>query len=438
MRDYDFGNFIYNLRKEKGFSQNELGSVLGVTNKAVSKWETGESKPALKQLSKLSEIFNVPINEFINFTTSRNKNITKIVITGGPCAGKSTALSWIQEEFTKRGYNVIFVPEAATEVILAGVNRNNLKSVLDFQMILLKNQIEKERLFEQAALKFKNNNKVLIVCDRGTIDSKAYMTDYDFKQMLKIMGLNEIELRDSYDAVFHLVTAAKGAEEFYTNSNNTARTETVKEAIVADNNTLKAYTGHPHLRVIDNSTNFENKMKRLIAEILAVLGEPEPHEIERKYLIEYPNLKVLNNCIVEKVEIIQTYLNSVNGEEVRIRQRGDGVNFIYTKTIKQKISAVKRVEIEQRISKDEYLSLLLNANTELNQIRKTRYCLIYSNQYLELDVYPFSKEKAILEVELNSEDQVVNLPDFIKVIKEVTDDENYKNVNLAKTLSLDF
>ena len=162
MRDYDFGNFIYNLRKEKGFSQNELGSVLGVTNKAVSKWETGESKPALKQLLKLSEIFNVPINEFINFTTSRNKNITKIVITGGPCAGKSTALSWIQEEFTKRGYNVIFVPEAATEVILAGVNRNNLKSVLDFQMILLKNQIEKERLFEQAALKFKNNNKVLI------------------------------------------------------------------------------------------------------------------------------------------------------------------------------------------------------------------------------------------------------------------------------------
>ena len=438
MRDYDFGNFIYNLRKEKGFSQNELGSVLGVTNKAVSKWETGESKPALKQLSKLSEIFNVPINEFINFTTSINKNITKIVITGGPCAGKSTALSWIQEEFTKRGYNVIFVPEAATEVILAGVNRNNLKSVLDFQMILLKNQIEKERLFEQAALKFKNNNKVLIVCDRGTIDSKAYMTDYDFKQMLKIMGLNEIELRDSYDAVFHLVTAAKGAEEFYTNSNNTARTETIKEAIVADNNTLKAYTGHPHLRVIDNSTNFENKMKRLIAEILSVLGEPEPHEIERKFLIEYPNLKVLNNCIVEKVEIIQTYLNSVNGEEVRIRQRGDGVNFIYTKTIKQKISAVKRVEIEQRISKDEYLSLLLNANTELNQIRKTRYCLIYSNQYLELDVYPFSKEKAILEVELNSEDQVVNLPDFIKVIKEVTDDENYKNVNLAKTLSLDF
>jgi hypothetical protein len=53
------------------------------------------------------------------------------------------------------------------------------------------------------------------------------------------------------------------------------------------------------------------------------------YEIERKYLIEYPNLKVLNNCIVEKVEIIQTYLNSVNGEEVRIRQRGKNGNYIF-------------------------------------------------------------------------------------------------------------
>ena len=128
----------------------------------------------------------------------------------------------------------------------------------------------------------------------------------------------------------------------------------------------------------------------------------------------------------------------MNGEEVRIRQRGDSVNFIYTKTIKKKVSDLKRVEIEQRISKDEYLSLLLNANTKLNQIRKTRNCLVYNNQYLELDIYPFSNEKAILEVELNNEKQEVDLPNFIKVIKEVTNDDNYKNVNLARVLKLDF
>ena len=47
--------------------------------------------------------------------------IRKIVITGGPCAGKTTAMSWIQNEFSKLGYTVLFVPETATELISGGV-----------------------------------------------------------------------------------------------------------------------------------------------------------------------------------------------------------------------------------------------------------------------------------------------------------------------------
>jgi nucleoside-triphosphatase THEP1 len=49
------------------------------------------------------------------------KELTKIVITGGPCAGKSTAMSRIQSEFSTRGYTVLFVPETATELITGGV-----------------------------------------------------------------------------------------------------------------------------------------------------------------------------------------------------------------------------------------------------------------------------------------------------------------------------
>ena len=438
MRDYEFGEFIYNLRKQKGLSQAELGELLGVSNKAVSKWETGEAKPAIMQFKGLSKIFNISINDLLDYSAQQNKEVTKIVITGGPCAGKSTALSWIREEFTKKGYGVVFVPESATEVILAGLTRGKLQSDLDFQLAILKNQIEKEKLFEQTARKFVNENKILIVCDRGTIDSKAYINNFEFKQLIKMMGLSEIEMRDSYDAVFHLVTAAKGAEEFYTKVNNLARSEGVQEAREADSKTLNAWTGHPHLRVIDNSSDFEDKMKRLIAEISSFLGEPISHEIERKYLIEYPNISVLKNHNVKQVEIIQTYLTSANGEEVRIRQRGDNNNFIYTQTTKRTISGIKRVEVEKRITKDEYLALLLNADTHLNQIRKTRYCLVYKNQYIEIDTYPFSDKKAIMEIELNNEDQQVVLPDFISVIKEVTNDENYKNFNLSKTLSLDF
>ena len=48
-------------------------------------------------------------------------DITKIVITGGPCAGKTTGMGWIQNAFSSRGYRVLFVPETATKLITGGV-----------------------------------------------------------------------------------------------------------------------------------------------------------------------------------------------------------------------------------------------------------------------------------------------------------------------------
>ena len=194
----------------------------------------------------------------------------------------------------------------------------------------------------------------------------------------------------------------------------------------------KTWTGHPHLRIIDNSTNFEDKLRRLIAEISSFLGEPEPFEIERKLLIEYPDihwLESLPNC--QRIEIIQTYLKTDEDEEVRVRQRGSDGHYIYTETTKRTVSSVKRVEIERRLSEREYLRLLMNADTTRRQIRKDRYCLTYENQYFEIDVYPFWEDKAIAEIELSDESTEIKFPEEIRVIREVADDEAYKNASLA-------
>jgi CYTH domain-containing protein/thymidylate kinase len=404
--------------------------MVGVSSKAVSKWETGRSKPGVDVLKKLSIIFKIGLDELMNNETF-NSNINMIVITGGPCAGKSTALSWIQNEFAQKGYTVLFINESATELINTGIKYSTCKNKVDFQIPIMSMQLAKEKLYYEAATKM--DGKILIVCDRGALDSKAYLSNLEFQTVMKKLGVNEIELRDNYDAVFHLVSAAKGAEEFYSLENNKARMETAKEAALVDDKIIHAWTGHPHLRIIDNSTNFENKIRRLIAEISAFLGEPEPFEIERKYLIEYPNIKELENMAnCEKIEIIQTYLLSDNGDEVRIRQRGKDGNYIYYKTIKRKISDVKRLEIEKRLTKEEYLNLLMNSDPEYRQIRKTRYCLTYDKTYYEIDVYPFWKDKAILEVEFKDENEEMISPPFIKVIKEVTEDECYKNHSLAK------
>lgn len=359
-------------------------------------------------------------------------NITKIVITGGPCAGKTTAMSWIQSNFTKLGYTVLFVPETATELITGGVAPWTCGSNADYQKCQMTLQLEKEKIFEQGARSMPVE-KVLIVCDRGALDNKAYMTDLDFSCVLASLGCNEVELRDNYDAVFHLVTAAKGAEKFYTTANNAARTETIEQAAALDDKLISAWTGHPHLRVIDNTTGFENKLKRLVAEIASFLGDPEPLEIEKKFLIAYPDLDKLNklpNC--QRVEIIQTYLTAPDGVETRVRQRGADGHYIYTQTTKKKVTDVKRVEVERRLTKDEYLLLLMDADPNCKPIRKTRYCLTYDNQYFEIDVYPFWNHQAIVEIELSNENEEIRFPEEIKVIKEVTEDDSFKNASLAR------
>ena len=326
----------------------------------------------------------------------------------------------------------MFVPETATELITGGVTPWTCGTNADYQKCQMKLQLEKERIFEQGASTMPVE-KVLIVCDRGTLDNKAYMSALDFATVISSLSCNEVELRDSYDAVFHLVTAAKGAEQFYTTANNAARTETVEQAAELDDKLIAAWTGHPHLRIIDNAAGFEEKLKKLIAEIAAFLGEPEPFEIERKFLIEYPDIEKLEklpNC--QRVEIIQTYLTAPEGEESRVRQRGADGNYIYIQTTKKKVTGLKRVEVERRLTKDEYLRLLMDADPNCRPIRKTRYCLTYDNQYFEIDVYPFWDDQAIVEIELNDENDEIRFPADFKVMKEVTEDESFKNASLAK------
>ena len=434
MKNIDYGNYLYELRKKNKLTQRFVAYQLDVSDKAVSKWEMGKSKPDLEKLKLLATLYNVSLNDLLEQQKEKNIKATKIVLTGGPCAGKTTALTWIHNYFTERGYTVLFVSETATDLITNGVAPWTCGSNYDYQKAQIKLQKVKEQIFEDAAKTMKND-KILIVCDRGVLDNKAYMKEVEFKRILKEFGTNETKERDSYDAVFHLVTAAKGKEEVYTLANNKARTETAKEARALDDKIIAAWTGHPHLRIIDNSTDFEEKLERLIKEIAFFLGEPEPLEIERKFLIYYPNIKELesmSNCT--KVDITQTYLKSEEGVERRVRSRGVDGDYLYYLTEKKTITGLKRVETERKLSQDEYLKLLMETDNKLHSIHKTRYCLTENNQYFEIDIYPEWNNQAIMEIELSSEDQEVKIPSFIKTIKEVTDDKTYKNYQMAKEM----
>lgn len=363
------------------------------------------------------------------------KQIHSFVLTGGPSGGKTSGLSIIEQELGNRGYYVLVVPETATELIPTGIRPfGNSLDNLDFQHVLLEKQLFKEELYRNTANLYIPSNNIVILHDRGIIDNKSYMTPSEFRTLLYQFGMNEVSARDRYDAVFHLVTAADGAEEFYTLENNVARTETPKQARQLDRKGIANWTGHPHLRVIDNSTDFKRKMSRLMNEVYSALGVPIPIEIERKYLVIKPDLKELSKYVdITVVDIVQTYLTSENGKERRIRQRGQDGNFSYYITEKQDASGIERPEIERKISEKEYLRYLSQVDYSLKPIVKKRICFVYRAQYFELDFFNFSNNYALMEIELTDKGNIVNLPDFINVIKEVTNDSMYRNHMLAKT-----
>ena len=155
-------------------------------------------------------------------------------------------------------------------------------------------------------------------------------------------------------------------------------------------------------------------------------------EIERKYLIEYPDTDLLREKSFSVKSIVQTYLVSDKGVDRRVRSSAEGGTTEYTFTEKRRISALSRYEDERVIEKDEYDALLLAADTEFSPIRKTRYCVSVKNRVAEIDVYDGERGFAICEVELESEDEEVTLPDCITLIREVSGDRKYTNRYMAK------
>lgn len=153
-------------------------------------------------------------------------------------------------------------------------------------------------------------------------------------------------------------------------------------------------------------------------------------EIERKFLVELPELQKLD--ILSAAGMTQTYL--IRGEDNsqrRVRKIDENGAVTYTYTEKRFITPVIRDEREREISSAEYEMLFMQRDMECVPVEKVRYRFEYKSQLFELDVYPFSDKLAILELELDTPEQKIDFPDYIKIIKDVSADKKYSNAALA-------
>lgn len=380
---------------------------------------------------------------------NKSFGVDMIAVDGGPCGGKTTGMVRLVEACEKAGIIPIVVPEAATMLMESGIDPM-VVGIEEFQKLIVFTQLAHEEIYLRAGeeLASREKTRVVIFCDRGVFSSAAYLPDQNplenFAHYLpqKHKGsLNEILSR--YSGVIHMMTAADGAEEYYTLANNGARKETPEQARHLDIRTQRAWLGHPKLCVVGNIDSdgeaiaFDQKIHNAEVALWRIIGHPEPVEVEDKFLLgsfDPAKLPVPH----EAVRMYQTYLSydesKPGRERVRVRLWRGQATYVYTRKIARAANeGGGNFEHEELISERRYHALRERACPERNMIEKTRYCFLYEGQYFEVDVFAGKLEGLVLaEREKTDQNDTTRVPPFLDVVRDVTDDPEYANSHLAK------
>lgn len=174
----------------------------------------------------------------------------KIVITGGPGGGKTTALDLFRREFNDK---VCIVPEAASILFSGGLPRSENTDVIKCTQNTI---FELQRSLEKIQTTLCPDK--LLVCDRGTVDGFAYWPGEDPNEFFTSMGTSLEKELARYDAVIFFESAAANGNDI--SSNNPVRNETQQEAIAIDKRLYDIWSKHPKFNYVASSESFVQKI----------------------------------------------------------------------------------------------------------------------------------------------------------------------------------
>merc|ERR1711862_667243 len=264
---------------------------------------------------------------------------------------------------------------------------------------LLRTMIQIENSF--FALAEASERNCLVICDRGSMDASAFVTKKEWEEILRKNCCDEVDIRDNrYHQIVHMVTAAKGAEQYYSIEHHATRLEGLEEARDRDTNAAEAWIGHPYVDIIDNDCDFESKINRLISCVALKMGIDIGDRLnvnakKVKFALNGPLPKDAAFPNFRDFEVTHNYLQTASRTmQSRLRKRGRMGKFSYIHTI--------------------------------------------SNQYFQLDIYkepchPRCRGLMLLETytTLSKEEFQDRLPKFLNVDQEVTGDPAFSMYNLS-------
>lgn len=369
----------------------------------------------------------------------------KLVLTGGPCGGKSTGQARLSTFFENLGWKVFRVPETASVLLSGGIKFSDLneEEAIRFQENLLKTMLQIEDTFFELGKTCKRD--CLIICDRGAMDASAFVAKDKWEHIMTENCWNSVELRDNrYNQIIHMVSAARGAEEFYSIEDHNCRSEDVQLARELDVKAAASWVGHPYFDVIDNSTDFEGKIRRMLVSVCHKVGIDTGDRLLKnsrkyKFLIEGPLPDDSMFPPFQDFEVVHNYLQSNSPSQVRLRKRGQKGHYSYIHTVRrQNQPGGQVIEVKTQVTHRDYINLLTQKDNSHFTIYKRRRCFIDNNQYFQLDIYeqpshPRCKGLLLLETYSALEKDLLmkTLPSFLNIKKDVTGNPEYSMYNLS-------
>lgn len=193
----------------------------------------------------------------------------KIVLTGGPCSGKSTVMQTLREEF---GNQLILVPEVATILLEGGfpVPGKDLEWSPEWQRSFQHSVLALQRSFE-FTYAIKRASAHIMICDRGILDGAAY-TPGGTEEFCQRYAINILSALAEYEAVIHLESLATADPEKYGRTGNQNRFESLDEAQSLEMKTREAWLNHPRRVMINGQRGIEGKVSEVIGIVRLLLA----------------------------------------------------------------------------------------------------------------------------------------------------------------------
>ncbi len=187
------------------------------------------------------------------------KEAQRIVLTGGPGAGKTAVLSVLRKTL---GSHVTILPEAASILFSGGFPRSpTLPGLKAAQRAIFRVQGELERMAQE------EGRAPIILCDRGALDGLAHWPGSN-RTFFEEMGVSREELFQRYTLVIHLRTPCLDPGYIPLHQ---CRLEHPEAAIAIDHRIEKAWAGHPHRVIVGGASHFPEKVRQAVELVRSAL-----------------------------------------------------------------------------------------------------------------------------------------------------------------------